>query len=76
MNTGHYCCGTERIYVVGEVYDEFLRLVLEKGRHLRQGPQHGWEEDVGAVFWDRQMAIIEAHVEDARAKAERLQKEG
>ena len=68
MNTGHYCCGTERIYVVAEVYDEFLRLVMAKGQHLRQGQQHGWEEDVGAVFWDRQMAIIEAHVEDARAK--------
>ncbi|MCB1705178.1 MAG: aldehyde dehydrogenase family protein [Halioglobus sp.] len=68
MNTGHYCCGTERIYVVKEVYDEFLRLVLEKGKALRQGPQYGWDEDVGAVFWDRQMAIIEAHVEDARAK--------
>ena len=68
MNTGHYCCGTERIYVVAEVYDEFLRLVMEKGKHLRQGQQHGWQEDVGAVFWDRQMTIIEAHVEDARAK--------
>ena len=68
MNTGHYCCGTERIYVVKEVYDEFLRLVMEKGQHLKQGSEHGWEEDVGAVFWDRQMAIIEAHVEDARAK--------
>ena len=68
MNTGHYCCGTERIYVVAEVYDEFLRLVMEKGKSLRQGQEHGWQEDVGAVFWDRQMAIIEAHVEDARAK--------
>lgn len=68
MNTGHYCCGTERIYVVKEVYDEFLAKVLEKGRGLRQGQQHGWDEDIGAVFWDRQMAIIEAHVEDARAK--------
>ena len=68
MNTGHYCCGTERIYVVAEVYDEFLRLVLDKGKNLRQGQQHGWNEDIGAVFWDRQMAIIEAHVEDARAK--------
>lgn len=68
MNTGHYCCGTERIYVVAQVYDEFLQRVLEKGRELRQGQQHGWDEDVGAVFWDRQMAIIEAHVEDARAK--------
>ena len=68
MNTGHYCCGTERIYVVKEVYDEFLKLVLEKGKGLRQGQQHGWDEDIGAVFWDRQMTIIEAHVEDARAK--------
>lgn len=68
MNTGHYCCGTERIYVVEAVYEEFLRLVLEKGRHIHQGSQHGWEEDVGAVFWDRQMEIIESHVEDARAR--------
>ena len=68
MNTGHYCCGTERIYVVDSIYDEFLAKVLEKGKQLRQGTEHGWEEDVGAVFWDRQMSIIEAHVEDARAK--------
>jgi len=68
MNTGHYCCGTERIYVVAEVYDDFLRRVLEKGRHLRQGSAHGWDEDIGAVFWDRQLAIIERHVEDARAR--------
>ncbi len=68
MNTGHYCCGTERIYVMEAVYDEFLQRVLEKGKHLRQGQQYGWDEDIGAVFWDRQMAIIEAHVEDARAK--------
>ncbi|NQX87683.1 MAG: aldehyde dehydrogenase family protein [Halioglobus sp.] len=68
MNTGHYCCGTERIYVVKEVYGEFLRLVLEKGKSLRQGQQHGWNEDIGAVFWDRQMSIIEAHVDDARNK--------
>ncbi len=68
MNTGHYCCGTERIYVVESVYDEFLRLVLEKGKHLHQGSEHGWEEDVGAVFWDKQMSIIEAHVDDAREK--------
>ena len=76
MNTGHYCCGTERIYVVREVYDEFLRLVLERGRSLRQGPEYGWDEDIGAVFWDRQMAIIEAHVEDARSKGATIQMGG
>ncbi|MCP5190185.1 MAG: aldehyde dehydrogenase family protein [Pseudomonadales bacterium] len=68
MNSGHYCCGTERIYVVEQVYDEFLQRVLEQGKHLRQGQHHGWDEDIGAIFWDRQLAIIEAQVEDARAK--------
>ena len=68
MNTGHYCCGTERIYVVESVYDEFLSKVLEKGKVIKQGPEHGYAEDVGCVFWDRQMEIIESHVEDAKAK--------
>jgi len=72
MNTGHYCCGTERIYVVAAVYDEFVQLILDKGQNLRQGQAHGWDEDIGAVFWDRQMAIIEAHVEDARSKGARI----
>jgi acyl-CoA reductase-like NAD-dependent aldehyde dehydrogenase len=68
MNTGHYCCGTERVYVVEAVYDEFLQKVLEKGKDLRQGHELGFEEDVGAVFWDRQLEIIERHVEDAKTR--------
>jgi acyl-CoA reductase-like NAD-dependent aldehyde dehydrogenase len=68
MNTGHYCCGTERIYVVEAVYDEFVAKVLEIGKVVKQGPEHGFAEDVGAVFWDRQMDIIERHVDDAKAK--------
>lgn len=66
MNTGHYCCGTERIYVVESVYDAFVAKVVEQVKALRQS-DHG-EFDVGAVFWDRQLDIIESHVADARAK--------
>ena len=29
MNTGQYCCGTERIYAVGEIYDAFVEKVVE-----------------------------------------------
>ena len=68
MNTGHYCCGTERIYVVEQVYDAFLEKVLAAGQGLKQGSEHGFDESIGAVFWDKQMEIIERHVEDARAK--------
>ncbi len=65
MNSGHYCCGTERIYVEEKVYNEFISKVTSLTKALKQGPQHGMEEDVGAVFWDRQMTIIEDHVADA-----------
>ncbi len=68
MNTGHYCCGTERIYVVESVYDAFLEKVLAAGKDLKQGSEHGFDESIGAVFWDRQMDIIERHVDDARTQ--------
>lgn len=68
MNTGHYCCGTERIYVMAEVYDEFVKKCTEITSELKQGSDLGFNEDVGAVFWDKQMDIIENHVDDARAK--------
>ena len=64
MNTGQYCCGTERIYVVDEVYESFLEKVVERAKALRQGDSG--EFDVGAIFWDRQLEIIEEHVEEAK----------
>ena len=70
MNTGHYCCGTERIYVVADVYDAFVGKVVDGARQLRQSDSG--EFDVGAVFWDKQLEIIEAHMADAVAKGARV----
>jgi len=67
MNTGHFCCGIERIYVEAPVYDEFVKKVQGLTQSLRQGQGHGVNEDVGAVFWDRQMLVMESHVNDAVA---------
>ncbi|NQZ96495.1 MAG: aldehyde dehydrogenase family protein [Myxococcales bacterium] len=66
MNTGQYCCGTERIYVVDSVCDEFVEKVVAGAAKLRQGDSG--EFDVGAIFWDRQLEIVERHVDDAVAK--------
>jgi len=66
MNTGQFCCGTERIYAVEPIYDAFVDKVLAGARELRQA-DHG-EFDVGAIFWDRQLEIIELHVDEARAQ--------
>jgi len=70
LNSGHVCCGTERVYVVEEVADEFIQKVLERVARLRQGSRG--EFDIGAIFWDRQLEIIEAHVADAIAKGAKL----
>jgi acyl-CoA reductase-like NAD-dependent aldehyde dehydrogenase len=70
MNTGHYCCGTERIYVADPVYDAFVGRVVEGAKRLRQSDSG--EFDVGAVFWDKQLSIIESHMQDAVAKGARV----
>ncbi|MEM9730426.1 MAG: aldehyde dehydrogenase family protein, partial [Myxococcota bacterium] len=63
---GHVCMGVERVYVVESVADEFERLVANIVKELRYG--HGDNVDVGAIFWDHQLPIIERHIEDARQK--------
>lgn len=65
MNSGHYCCGVERIYVVAPIYKRFVELVEKRVKTLRQGTELGYDEDVGAIFWDKQVDIIEDHMKDA-----------
>ncbi len=69
FNTGQYCCGTERIYVVDAVADTFIEKVVTRVEALRQGSEG--EFDVGAMFWPRQLELVEAHVQDAVAKGAR-----
>jgi acyl-CoA reductase-like NAD-dependent aldehyde dehydrogenase len=69
MNSGHVCMGVERIYVVESVADEFERLVEDISRKVRYGGADSEEvAEVGALYWDRQLPIIESHVEDAKRK--------
>jgi succinate-semialdehyde dehydrogenase/glutarate-semialdehyde dehydrogenase len=70
FNTGHYCCGTERVYVPESIYQPFVERVVAQTRTLKQ--TDSGEGDVGAVFWDKQMDIIEAHMKDAREKGARV----
>jgi len=70
MNTGQYCCGTERIYVVDEHYEAFVEKVVDRAKQLRQGDEG--EYDVGAIFWDKQIEIVERHVEQAVAQGARV----
>lgn len=70
LNTGHYCCGTERVYVVESVADAFERKVVERTRALRQASEG--EFDVGPIFWPRQLEIVERQMADATAKGAKV----
>ena len=72
LNSGHVCVGTERIYVEAPVYEAFVERVTALAAGLKQGQEHGAAESVGAVFWDRQMEIIEGHVSQAISRGARV----
>jgi acyl-CoA reductase-like NAD-dependent aldehyde dehydrogenase/choline dehydrogenase-like flavoprotein len=72
-NSGQVCISVERIYVEDSVHDEFLERLTAKVDGLRQGPPGlPGTVDVGAIIFGPQIELIEAHVEDARAKGARV----
>jgi acyl-CoA reductase-like NAD-dependent aldehyde dehydrogenase len=70
FNAGQYCGGTERVYVVDSVADDFIEKVVERASKLRQGSEG--EFDVGAIFWPQQLEIVGEHVADAIAKGAKV----
>lgn len=60
----------ERIYVVESVYDRFLEAFLEETRKVKQGysPDIDNPNHIGPLTFQRQVEIIEAHVQDALEK--------
>ncbi len=69
-NAGQYCCGTERVYVVDSVADQFIQKVVERTSKLLQGIDGDF--DVGALFSPQQMEVVEQHVADAVARGAKV----
>ena len=73
-NTGQTCMAIERVYVVKEMYDVFVREVIEQTRRLKVGytAETGNENDMGPLTFQRQLDIIEDHMQDALAKGAKI----
>jgi acyl-CoA reductase-like NAD-dependent aldehyde dehydrogenase len=73
-NTGQTCQAVERVYVVEEVYDEFLSSAVEYAKAIKQG--YSKEKDnpynIGPLTFQRQKEIIEDHLEDALSKGAKI----
>jgi acyl-CoA reductase-like NAD-dependent aldehyde dehydrogenase len=73
QNAGQTCISTERVYVEAPIYDDFVRLVTDKVRELRQGTPAGpGSTDLGAVISPPQSDIVERHIRDAVERGARV----
>jgi acyl-CoA reductase-like NAD-dependent aldehyde dehydrogenase len=72
VNAGQACLSVERCYVHRSIYEKFLIACAEKTKKLHVGQGEDRETDVGPLINERQLQIVESHVEDAKARGARL----
>jgi acyl-CoA reductase-like NAD-dependent aldehyde dehydrogenase len=72
VNAGQTCLSVERCYVHRNLYKDFLNACTEKTKKLivNHGLDHN--TDVGPMIHQRQLHIVESHVEDAVARGARV----
>jgi succinate-semialdehyde dehydrogenase/glutarate-semialdehyde dehydrogenase len=67
MNAGQTCLSVERCYVHHSLHDRFVAACVEKTQRLRAGNGMDSATDIGPMIHERQLRIVEAHVNDALA---------
>ena len=72
MNAGQACLSVERCYVHRSLYEKFVAACAEKAKKLGVGHGEDRETDVGPLIRERQLQVVESHVEDARARGARV----
>ncbi|HEV2699449.1 MAG TPA: aldehyde dehydrogenase family protein [Terriglobales bacterium] len=72
VNAGQACLSVERCYVHKSIYEKFVSACVEKTKRLRVGMGTDSETDLGPLIHERQVRIVEQHVEDAISRGARL----
>jgi acyl-CoA reductase-like NAD-dependent aldehyde dehydrogenase len=68
VNAGQACLSVERCYVHRSLYESFAMACAQKTKQLSVGNGLDSHTDVGPMIRERQVRIVEAHVEDAKAR--------
>jgi succinate-semialdehyde dehydrogenase/glutarate-semialdehyde dehydrogenase len=71
-NAGQSCSSVERLYVHESVADKFADMLVERVKGLKQGPGSDDAVSVGAMSSERQLKIVEDHVEDFRREGSKV----
>ena len=72
VNAGQACLSVERCYVHRSLYESFAKACADKTKQLRVGNGMDAHTDVGPMIQERQVRIVESHVEDAKARGARV----
>jgi succinate-semialdehyde dehydrogenase/glutarate-semialdehyde dehydrogenase len=72
LNAGQACLSVERCYVHRSIHNAFLGAVVNKAQRLRIGNGMNPEIDMGPMIHQRQLEIVEQHVDEARARGARI----
>jgi len=72
VNAGQTCLSVERCYVYRSLYPAFLDACAEKARKLRVGNGMDDATEIGPMIHERQVRIVESHVEDACERGARV----
>lgn len=72
VNAGQTCLSVERCYVHKNLYSTFLDACAEKARKLRVGNGMDAATEIGPMIHERQVRVVESHVENARQRGARV----
>ncbi len=72
VNAGQTCLSVEHCYVHRSLYPAFVEACVAKTRKLRVGNGLDPATEVGPMIHERQVRIVESHVEDARERGARV----
>ena len=72
VNAGQACLSVERCYVHRSLCESFAQACAEKTKKLRVGNGIDPHTDVGPMIQERQVRIVESHVEDAKSRGARV----
>ena len=75
-NAGQSCSSVERLYVHEKVADELTRKIVGKTKQLKQGEGIAEDISIGAMSSERQVRIVEDHVDDFRAAGAKIETGG
>lgn len=71
-NSGQACASVERCYVQEAIAPEFIQLVIAETQALKQNVGTAVDTDVGAMSSERQLRIVDDHVQDAIRRGARV----